>query len=242
MQRFLTLTKAMFLIQLRNGSVLFWNFAFPALLMLIYGVIMSKYMDYMMPGVIVLNILSFGLTSSSTLMLEMREKGVLRRLRATPLPAGQLVCAYLLVNILIGLLQSALTLTMGVVLYHVPLTAAGVALGVPMMMAAMLTFLAFGGVISGVATKTGAATATGMTIYFSLLFISDMIYPLTLLPDWLQKAAPYLPSYLAAQLVRSPLLDSTLDPQWTTQLLLLAVYGVAATVIAARLFRWDPKA
>ena len=106
MKRFLILTKAMTLMHLRNGYVLFWNFAFPILLMVIYGAIMSQYMDYMTPGVIVLNALSFGLVSSSTMMLEMREKGVLRRLQATPLPAVQLIGSYLLVNIVIGILQS----------------------------------------------------------------------------------------------------------------------------------------
>ena len=104
MKRFLILTKAMTLMHLRNGYVLFWNFAFPVLLMFIYGAVMSQYMDYMTPGVIVLNALSFGLVSSSTMMLEMREKSVLRRLQATPLPAGQLIGSYLLVNVIIGVL------------------------------------------------------------------------------------------------------------------------------------------
>ncbi len=37
MYRFLTLTKAMFLIHIRDKSLLFWNFAFPVLLMVING-------------------------------------------------------------------------------------------------------------------------------------------------------------------------------------------------------------
>ena len=41
MKRFLILTKAMTLMHLRNGYVLFWNFAFPVLLMFIYGAVMS---------------------------------------------------------------------------------------------------------------------------------------------------------------------------------------------------------
>jgi len=126
MKRFLILTKAIFLMHLRNGFVLFWNFAFPVLLMLIYGVVMSQYMDYMTPGVIVLNALSFGLVGSSNMMLEMREKSVLRRLQASPLPAGQLIGSYLLVNLLIGILQSTLIIIAGVLLYKVPGWPAGV--------------------------------------------------------------------------------------------------------------------
>ncbi|MBV6399908.1 MAG: hypothetical protein CNIPEHKO_00188 [Anaerolineales bacterium] len=242
MKRFLILTKAMTLMHLRNGYVLFWNFAFPILLMVIYGAIMSQLMDYMTPGVIVLNALSFGLVSSSTMMLEMREKGVLRRLQATPLPAVEMIGSYLLVNIVIGVLQSTLIIIAGVLLYKVPLSATGLLLAYPMILIGLLAFMALGGIISGVSAKSGSATAIGMTIYFLLMFISDMIFPLDMLPTWLQNVVPYLPAYPVAQLVRSAMLEATLDPKWLSQLLLLAVYGIAATFIAAKLFRWEPKA
>lgn len=242
MKRFLILTKAIFLMHLRNGFVLFWNFAFPALLMLIYGVVMSQYMDYMTPGVIVLNALSFGLVGSSNMMLEMREKSVLRRMQASPLPAGQLIGSYLLVNLLIGILQSTLIIIAGVLLYKVPVSALSLALAYPMILVGLLAFMALGGIISGVAAKAGTATAVGMTIYSSLMFISDMVFPLDMLPTWLRNVVPYLPAYPVVQLVRSALLEATLDPKWVTHLLLLAVYGIGATFIAAKLFRWEPKA
>ena len=241
MKRFLILSKAMTLMHLRNGYVLFWNFAFPVLLMLIYGAVMRLYMDYMTPGVIVLNALSFGLVSSSTMMLEMREKSVLRRLQATPLPASQLIGSYLLVNIIIGILQSTLIILAGVIIYRVPVSVPSLLLAYPMILAGLLAFMALGGIISGVAAKSGTATAVGMTIYFLLMFISDMIFPLDMLPAWLQKMTAYLPAYPVAQLVRSALLDATLDPEWITNILLLLAYGIGATLIAARLFRWEPK-
>ncbi|MBE0669963.1 MAG: ABC transporter permease [Anaerolineales bacterium] len=242
MKRFLILTKAMTLMHLRNGYVLFWNFVFPVLLMLIYGVVMSQYMDYMTPGVIVLNALSFGLVSSSTMMLEMREKSVLRRLQATPLPAGQLIGSYLVVNVIIGVLQSTLIILAGVLLYDVPVTATSLLLAYPMILAGLLAFMALGGIISGMVTKSGTATAIGMTIYFLLMFISDLVFPLDMLPNWLRNIVPYLPAYPVVQLVRSSLLETALDPKWLMHLLLLGIYGISATFIAAKLFRWEPKA
>jgi ABC-2 type transport system permease protein len=242
MKRFLILTKAITLTYLRNGAVLFWNFAFPVLLMLIYGVVMQPYMTYLTPGVIVLNALSFGLVSSSTMILEMRQAGVLRRLQATPLPAGQLVGSYLLVNVLIGILQSTVILLAGVLLYQVPISPLSLLLAYPMILAGLLAFMALGGVISGVAAKAGTATAVGMTIYFLLMFISDMIFPMDMLPDWLLKIVPYLPAYPVAQLVRSAMLETILHPNWINHMLLLAGYGIIGMLIAAKLFRWEPKA
>jgi ABC-2 type transport system permease protein len=242
MQRFFIFTKAMFLIHLRTREVLFWNFAFPVFLMAIYGIIMRDAMTWMTPGVIVLNALSFGLVGGSAMLVEMREKGILRRLRATPMPAGQLLGAYLIVNLLLGLIQGGLVLFMAVVFYDMPLTASGLALGLPMILAGAVTFLALGQIVSGVAPKAGAATGAGMTIYFGLMFISDMIFPLDMLPAWLQNIVPYLPSYVVTQLVRLPLLEGTLDSNWPRHLALLAVYGVSATLVAGRLFKWDPRA
>ncbi|MCC6188421.1 MAG: ABC transporter permease [Anaerolineales bacterium] len=242
MKRFLIFTKAMLLMHLRTREVLFWNFAFPVFLMLIYGVIMRDYIHWMTPGVIVLNALSFGLVGGSAMLVEMREKGILRRLRATPMPAVHLLGAYLIVNVLMGLAQGGVILIMGAGLYGLEVSAAGLLLGLPMMLAGALTFLAIGQIISGVAAKAGAAAGAGMTIYFGLMFISDLIFPLSMLPAWLQEVVPYLPTYAVAQLVRIPLLEGSLDPNWLRHLGLMALYGVSATLAAGRLFKWDPRA
>lgn len=242
MKRFLIFTKAMLLMHLRTREVLFWNYAFPIFLMLIYGVLMRQYMTWMTPGVIVLNALSFGLVGGSAMLVEMREKGILRRLRATPLPAGHLLSAYLVVNLLLGLTQGGLILALSAGLYAMPVSAMGLALGLPMMLAGALTFLALGQIISGLAAKAVAATGAGMTVYFGLMFISDMIMPFDMLPAWLQAVVPYLPSYVVTQLVRPPLLEGVLDPNWLRHLALMAVYVVTASLVAARLFKWDPRA
>jgi len=124
----------------------------------------------------------------------------------------------------------------------VPITGTSLLLSYPMILAGLLAFMALGGIISGMAAKAGTATAVGMTIYFSLMFISDMVFPLDMLPEWLRNVVPYLPAYPVVQLVRSAMLEATLDPKWLTHLFLLAVYGIGATFIAAKLFRWEPKA
>jgi hypothetical protein len=51
-----------------------------------------------------------------------------------------------------------------------------------------------------------------------------------------------LPSYVVTQLVRTPLLEGALDPSWLRHLALMAAYGLGATLIAGRLFKWDPRA
>jgi ABC-2 type transport system permease protein len=249
MKRFLILTKAMTLMHLRNRSTLFWNLAFPAFLLVIYSQIFGAmdvggtgFMTWVLPGVVVFNILTFGLLSSGTLMVNMREQGILRRLQASPIPAGQLVGSYLFVNMLIALLQSTIIIVFAALVFQTTLTLTGTLWALPMVILGILTFVALGQVISGVAATAGVAVAVGQILNFSQMFITDMIMPMDLMPEWIQKVAPYLPAYATVQLVRPPLVDGSLSPDLWSNLLVLAVYIAVAGLAAARLFRWAPKA
>jgi ABC-2 type transport system permease protein len=252
MQRFITFTKALALIHLRNRTVLFWNLLFPVLMLVLYGVVFRgdmfdapagfNYINWVLPGVLVFNALAFGLITSSSMMLTMRENGVLRRLQATPMPAGQLVGAYLLVNVGIVLLQSLIIIAAAVLLFDASVTASGLLLALPMTLIGIITFVALGQIVSGIAQTAGVAVMAGQLVYFALLFVTDMIMPLEMMPDWIQRVAVYLPSYAVVQLVRPPLLLGELSPDLGLHLLVAAVYTVAAGLIAARLFRWSPRA
>jgi ABC-type multidrug transport system permease subunit len=159
--------------------------------------------------VVVFNILAFGLLGSGTVMVQMREKGVLRRLQASPIPAGQLVGSYLLVNVLIALLQSTILVLFAALVFKTPLTLEGAARALPMVVMGILTFVALGQVISGLATTAGIAVAVGQILNFSQMFITDMIMPMEMMPAWIQKLAPYLPAYAVVQLVRPPLVQGS---------------------------------
>jgi ABC-2 type transport system permease protein len=249
MRRFLILTKAMTLMHLRNRATMFWNLAFPVFLLVIYSQIFGanqigqvNYMTWVVPGVVVFNILAFGLLGSGTMMVHMRENGILRRLQASPVPAGQLVGSYLVVNVLTAVLQSAIIVGFSTLVFKTPLTLGGVARAFPMVVFGILTFVALGQVVSGVAPSAGVAVAVGQILNFSQMFITDMIMPMSFMPGWIQKAAPYLPAYAVVQLVRPPLVDGSLSPDLWSNLLVAAAYAVVAGVAAAWLFRWAPQA
>jgi ABC-2 type transport system permease protein len=249
MRRFFILTKALLLMHMRNRTTLFWNLAFPVFLLVIYSQIFGamdvggiNFMAWVVPGVVVFNILAFGLLSSGTLMVNMREKGVLRRLQASPIPAGQLVGSYLLVNVLIALLQSTIILVFAALVFRTPLTLGGALRALPMIVFGILAFVALGQVISGVAATAGVAVAIGQILNFSQMFITDMIMPMDMMPEWIQKVAPYLPAYATVQLVRPPLVEGSFSPDLWSNLLLMVAYTVVAGLAAARLFRWAPQA
>jgi len=248
MKRFLVLTKAMLLMHLRNRMTLFWNLAFPVFVLVIYSQIFGtnqvggvNYMAWAVPGVVVFNIVAFGLLGSGTIMVNMREQGILRRLQASPMPAGQLVGSYLVVNVLIAVLQSTIIVLFSALVFKTPLTVAGALRAFLMAVSGILAFVALGQVISGVAPTAGVAVAVGQIVNFGQMFITDMIMPMELLPEWVQRVAPYLPAYAVVQLVRPPLIDGRFSPELWSNLSVVAAYTVVAGIVAARLFRWSPR-
>ena len=248
MKRFLVLTKAMLLMHLRNRMTLFWNLAFPVFVLVIYSQIFGtnqvgkvNYMIWAVPGVVVFNIVAFGLLGSGTIMVNMREQGILRRLQASPMPAAQLVGSYLIVNVLIAILQSTIIVLFSALVFKTPLTVAGAMRAFLMAVSGILAFVALGQVISGVAPTAGVAVAVGQIVNFGQMFITDMIMPMELLPEWVQRVAPYLPAYAVVQLVRPPLIDGRFSPALWSNLSVVAAYTIIAGIVAARLFRWSPR-
>jgi len=248
MKRFLVLTKAMLLMHLRNRMTLFWNLAFPVFVLVIYSQIFGtnqvggvNYMAWAVPGVVVFNIVAFGLLGSGTIMVNMREQGILRRLQASPMPAGQLVGSYLIVNVLIAILQSTIIVLFSALVFKTPLTVAGAMRAFLMAVSGILAFVALGQVISGLAPTAGVAVAVGQIVNFGQMFITDMIMPMELLPEWVQRVAPYLPAYAVVQLVRPPLIDGRFSPALWSNLSVVAAYTIVAGIVAARLFRWSPR-
>jgi len=249
MKRFVALTKAMFLIHLRNRATLFWNLAFPIFILLIYSQVFggsaigdADYMPWVVPGMIVFNIVAFGLLGSGTMMVGMREKGVLRRLQASPLPTAQWVGSYTLVNVGISVLQSAIILLFSVLAFGIDLSWAGILRAFPMIVIGIVTCVTLGQVISGIAPTAGAAVIVGQILNFSQMFVTDLVMPIAFMPEWIQKAAPYLPAYAVVQLVRPPLLEGIYSPELWANLGITAAYTLVAGLAAAKLFRWLPRA
>lgn len=248
MKRLIILTRSLFLSYAREPQTLFWNLVFPLFLLVIYRVVFGAqvvdgvaFMQWVVPGVVVLNILSFGLVGGSAFMTEMREKGVLRRLQATPVPTHELFSAYVVVNLIACLLQTALVIVFAMLVFQVPFSLTGLLLSLPMILVAVLVSVAMGQCISSLAPKTGVALVVGQLLYFGQMFTTGLILPMEMLPEWLQRIAPALPAYAISELVRPPLMEGTLGPNTLVALATTAAYGLVAALLAARFFRWNPK-
>lgn len=248
MKRFFILTKSLLLSYVREPQTLFWNLVFPVFLLIIYRIVFGSgtvggvdYMTWVVPGVVVLNILSFGLTGSSAFMSQMRESGVLRRLQATPVPPLQLFGAFMAVNVLMCLAQTITVLIFAIVAFQWTSSIGGVLMSLPMILIAVIASVALGQCISSLSPKMGVALAIGQLFYFAQMFTTGLVLPFEMLPAWLQAIAKFLPAYAIGDLVRTPLIAGGLSADVVRNLGLVVLYTIAAGFIASRFFRWEAK-
>jgi ABC-2 type transport system permease protein len=242
MRRFLVLAKANMLMNVRNRTTLFWNFAFPIGLILLYGMLWPSAISWLTAGIVVLNILSSGLLGDSTRLTNLRERGILRRVQATPLPTWQLITAYVVTRLLLVLAQGAAIIATAVLVYGAEFTWSGLVVALPLAIVGGLVFLALGQLVSAISPNSGAAGAIGQVVYFPLMFVSNLFLPIEQLPTWLMHFSQWTPATMLVDLLRPVLLPIPAQQSMLFTLAGLAVYGFVALFLAARLFRWEPRA
>jgi ABC-2 type transport system permease protein len=248
MRRFVVLFRLLLLMNLRDKSTLFWSFAFPIGLIILYGIIWGTQtygpfhtVAWLMVGVVVLNIMSSGFIGDAAWLTTLRERGFLVRVRATPLSNVELIAAYVLVRVALGLLQSALIIAVGMLLFAAPLTWEGLGGAMLLTILGIIVFIALGQAIAAVAPTPSASVALGQVIYFPLMFLSNLFVPITLLPTWLADLARWNPAYMLVDLLRPTLVPIAATQATWVNLLGLALYGLLGIVLAARFFRWTPQ-
>ncbi len=248
MKRFFTLSKALSLSYAREPMVVFWNLIFPAFLLVIYRFVFgglavdgATFMQWIVPGVVVLNILSFGMLGGSAFMTGMRATGVLWRLKATPTPAVHLFGAFMIVNVVMCLAQTALVLGFAAVAFGWSVSLDGLILSMPMILLAVVASVALGQCISSLSPNQNVTLAVGQLLYFVQLFLAGLVIPMENMPEWLQQAARFLPAYAIGDLVRTPLISGDLGADAARNLALALGSTLAAGLLAARFFRWQAR-
>lgn len=175
-----------------------------------------------------------GLTVLPSILGSYREMGVLRRLRATPVSPTNLLAAVGLLVLIVGLVVSVLVVVIPA------LFGAGLPAGLGWFSLAavlsLLAFLALGAVLAAVIPNPKAAAGVGNAFAALMWFAAGMWLPRVLFPDWLRTLTDLTPGGAAAQAMTAAPTGTGVSWQ---PFVVLAVWTVAAFLIAQRTFRWE---
>ena len=223
----------------RNPSAAFFNFLLPLLLLFLTASAFSaddKELRVLIPGIAGMGVLATTFTSLAFNITILREDGVLKRWRGTPMPAGSYMAGLLASAAVNAFAQVLLVVTIGNLVYGVDwpqdplLLVLFTALGV-------VCFAALGIAFSHAIPNEDAAPAYTNAVFLPTIFISGVFYSSDDLPDVLKAIAEALPLKHLIDGLSEAIVGGGGDV--ATSALVVGGWTVAGLVLAVRYFRWE---
>jgi ABC-2 type transport system permease protein len=228
---------------LRNGEQLLLTLIIPVLLLVAFTleplvkVGHGRRIDFLVPGIIALAVISTAFTSQAIATGFERRYGVLKRLGATPLPRAGLIAAKTLTVLLVEAGQVVVITAVGLALGWQPHGgAAGAAAAVLLVLVGTATFSGLALLLAGT-LRAEATLAVANLIYIALLGLGGVVFPLTKFPAAAHPWLTLLPTGALATGLRSVLADAAGVP--VRDLIVLLVWAAVGIGLAARTFRWE---
>jgi ABC-2 type transport system permease protein len=222
----------------RNPSAAFFNFLLPILLLVLTATafdVADEGLDVLIPGVAAMGVLATTFTSLAFNLTWLRDEGILKRIRGTPMPPAAYVAGLIGSAALNAVLQVAIVVTIGNLVYGVdwPHDPALLALFTVL---GLVCFSALGIAFSHVIPNEEAAPAYTNAVFLPLIFISGVFYSADELPEALKVVAEALPlKHLIDGLSEAIVGGGDAG----TAALVLAAWTVVGVVLAVRFFRWN---
>ena len=169
-----------------------------------------------------------------------RETGVLKRLRATPLPAAAYVSAVLATTLIFFLVEAIALVAIGMALFGAEFPKNVVSLILALLLGGG-AFAALGVGMACVIRRAEGASAVINAIYLPISFLSGTFFSQRAFPEFLQKIADVLPLTYFIDLVGVVMLEGS--PIWDEPIdvAVITAWGLGGAIVAVRYFRWVPQ-
>jgi ABC-2 type transport system permease protein len=234
----------------RSRELAFFTFLFPLLLFVlldsVYGDDVIKGEGVTASSYLLAGMLGYGLASTAfaglaIVLVIRRESGVLKRLRATPLPPGSYLAAVIASTVLVFAVEAAALLLLGRLVFAIDLRTEWLSLVLALLLGA-LAFAAMGIALTGWIRSAEGASAVVNAIYLPMAFLSGAFVSPHEYPHFLEVIAEVLPLTYFIRLMRDVVLrDQTIWSSWESAVV-VAAWGLGALLaIAVRGFRWAPR-
>jgi ABC-2 type transport system permease protein len=246
LKRYSKLTRAEFILYLREPSGFFFTLIFPLLLMMLFGSIWGNepfpgenfgYIDFAVSAFIGMVILTTGISGLTTSIAAYREKGILRRFKAAPISPLLVLMAELSSLFVITIMGMLLLLAAGVFVFGMHFYGS-----IPEVVLAFvlstLSISALGFIPASLAPTARSGMIISNVMYFPMLFLSGAALPREMLPPFLQTFSQILPLTHAIELLQGLWLGGHLW-DYPVQITVLCGVMVVGFVIAAKFFRWE---
>jgi ABC-2 type transport system permease protein len=197
----------------------------------------SRYVDFLIPGLIGLNAMGGGLWGIGFLLVNFRIGKLLKRFVATPMPRRDFLLALLGARLTFVLPDLAVLLLLGTLMFHMPIRGS-LALVIAIDLLGGLAFAGIGLLVACRVATTEAVSGLMNMVMLPMWLCSGVFFSSDRFPPAVQPLIQALPLTQLVGALRRVLLEGAGLVDVSTSLLILAVWTVATFTLALRLFRW----
>ena len=225
----------------RNPSAAFFGVLLPLILLLVFGAVFSAHrreLDVVVPGIAGMSVMSATFISLAYALTTLRDRGILKRLRGTPLPSSAYLAGLGANAIANALLQVAVIVVAGRLLFGVAwprewgALAVFVALGVA-------CFAALGVALAHYIPNPESAPAYVNAAFLPQILIAGVFYDDEEAPRVIRDLAEIMPLKHLVDGLSGAMVDGTGLRDHGVALLVLAAWTAVGLVLAVRTFSWD---
>jgi len=232
---------------LRQPIGAFFTLIFPLMILFLFGSLhgndpLPEYngygtVDVSIPAYIGMIIGTTGIMVLTVTMSAYREKGVLRRLRATPLQPQVIVIAQVVVIFMMTVAGMLLLILAGKLVYNLRFDGNLLSVALAFILGS-LSFFSLGFVLAGVMPNARTAQVVGLVILYPMIFLSGAGFPLEMMPEGIRKFSNFLPLTHVVTLLRGLWTGDTLG-QHITEIIILASLIVVSMLVSTMTFKWE---
>ena len=197
----------------------------------------SRYIDFLIPGLLGMNLMNSGMWGVGFALVEMRQRKLLKRFVATPMRRSDFLLALTSSRLVLMVIEVGLLLGFGVLVFHMPVQ--GSILSIALL--GSLGAVAFGGV--GLLTACRAQKIESVSGLINLVMMpmwifSGVFFSYDRFPAIAHPFIKALPLTALNDALRATILEGATLGSQSGRLLVLAIWGGVSFILALRWFRW----
>jgi ABC-2 type transport system permease protein len=198
----------------------------------------SRYIDFVVPGLLGMNLLGSGVWGLGFAVVDARRKRLLKRLIATPMPKSAYLSSFIISRLALLVVEAGLLLVFAALVFGVPLRGSLLSLTT----ICLLSSLAFGGL--GLLIAARPRTIEGASGLMNLALVpmwvfSGVFFSSSRFPEAEQPFVQALPLTAVNDALRANMLEGASLAQVAPELAIVAAWLVGTFVIALKIFRWQ---
>jgi ABC-type multidrug transport system permease subunit len=197
----------------------------------------SRYIDFVVPGLLGMNLMGSAMWGLGFAIVEARQKMLLKRMVASPMPRWQYLASFLLSRLAMLVIEVAVFLGFARLVFGVPFRGSLWQLGF-LCVITSLAFSAMGLLVSSRARTMEAASGLMNLVMLPMWILSGVFFSASRFPAVIQPLVRALPLTAAIDAMRGNMLQGMNLGQLAGQVGLILAWFVVPFAVSLRIFRW----